>query len=263
MTVNEELSGRVAVVTGGGRGIGAGIAHRLAAEGVTVTVADVDLDVAIAVAAAIKSDGGQANAAQVDVTSEQSVIALIESVIATSGRLDIAVNSAGVFGVAPIEDVTVAEWDRVFDVNARGVFLSCKHEVAAIRRSSGRGSIINIASLAGKVGIVLQSHYSASKFAVVGFTNALAKEIAREGITVNSICPGIVGTRMWRGEGGTAQAKQLPGETEEESWVRNQREELPQGVAQTVDDIAETVVFLARSPHITAQAISVDGGAGQ
>jgi len=258
-----ELQGLSAAITGGGRGIGAGVAERLAALGAEVTVADLDVDVAEATAARIRNAGGRATAVHVDVTSEQSVRGLIEAVVATTGRLDIAVNSAGVFGVSPVVSTTESDWDRVMAVNAKGVFLSCKHEVVAmLRNGPAGGRIINIASLAGKVGIALQAHYSASKFAVVGFSNALAKEVAGEGITVNSVCPGIVGTRMWLGEGGTADARRKPGESIEESWQRNQKEYLPQGDAQTVDDIAEAVLFLVRSPHVTGQAISVDGGAG-
>lgn len=259
----KDLSGRVAVVTGGGRGIGEGVATLFAAHGATVVLADVDGDVAEAAAVRLQTAGGEAIAAQVDVSSEASVAALMELIMDRAGRLDIAVNSAGVYGVGPVASLTEADWDYVMDVNAKGVFFCCKHELIAIRRSgSDMGRIINIASLAGKVGIKLQAHYSASKFAVVGFTSALAKEIAEEGITANSICPGIVSTRMWRGPGGTADLKRLPGETEDESWVRNQKMELPQGVAQTVEDVAETALFLACSPHVTAQAISVDGGAG-
>jgi meso-butanediol dehydrogenase/(S,S)-butanediol dehydrogenase/diacetyl reductase len=259
----EDLTGKVALVTGGGRGIGRGAAERLAAAGARVVAADVDAVVAAEAAAAIAARGGMARGAAVDVACEAAVSSLVDSVLDAEGRLDIAVNCAGVFGVAALADITEAEWDRIHAVNAKGVFLCCKHEIAAMRRSApGGGRVVNIASLAGKVGIPRQAHYSASKFAVVGFTSAVAKEVAREGITVNSICPGIVGTRMWLGEGGTAELKRRPGETTEESWVRNQRDELPQGVAQTVGDVAGAVMFLVRSPHITAQAISVDGGAG-
>ena len=259
----EELRGRSAVVTGGGRGIGAAVAERLAALGADVTIADVDGDVAEAAAERIRRGGGRAGGLRVDVTDERSVERMVETALEATGRLDIAVNSAGVFGVSAVVDTTAADWDRVMDVNAKGVFLSCKHEVAAMLRTApGEGRVINIASLAGKVGIALQAHYSASKFAVVGFSNALAKEVAGDGITVNSVCPGIVGTRMWLGEGGTADARRRPGETIDESWRRNQKEYLPQGDAQTVGDIAEAVLFLVRSPHVTGQAISVDGGAG-
>lgn len=264
MTSALPLAGKTALITGGGRGIGAGIARSLAEAGAEVFLADIDLDIATSAAKDLQQDGLSASQIRVDVTSEESVTSMVETVVERAGRLDIAVNSAGVLGVSPIESISSADWDRVLDVNAKGVFLSCKHELAAMRKLEGSAgcSIVNIASLAGKVGLALQTHYTASKFAVVGFTNALAKELAHEGITVNSICPGIVGTRMWLGQDGTAHAKRQPGESDEDSWLRHQKEMLPQGVAQSPEDIGRTVVFLALSPHITGQAISVDGGAG-
>lgn len=255
------LTGKISLVTGGARGIGEGIAVSLAEAGATVVIADISHGEADRTAAAIRARGGKAHGAFVDVSSPDSLDNLVKGIVAEHGQLDLAVNNAGVLGVAPLEDIDSAEWDRVMDVNAKGVFFSCQSEVAAMRAQHTPGSIVNIASLAGKVGLALQSHYSASKFAVVGITNSIAKEVAREAITVNAICPGIVGTRMWLGDGATADAKKLPGETEDESWQRHQQTLLPQGTAQTAEDIGRTVVFLALSPHITGQAISVDGGA--
>jgi meso-butanediol dehydrogenase/(S,S)-butanediol dehydrogenase/diacetyl reductase len=126
------------------------------------------------------------------------------------------------------------------------------------RRRHGR--IINISSIAGKVGFPDLSHYSASKFAVIGFTNAVAKEVAADGITVNALCPGIVGTGMWRGDDGLSNRWREPDETEEQSWQRHQKTLLPQGVAQTPEDMGQMAVYLASSNHVTGQAIAVDGG---
>ena len=112
------------------------------------------------------------------------------------GELDVAVNCAGVISVAAVEDVAEAEWNRVMDINVKGVFLSCKAAVPAMKRN-GFGRIINISSVSGKDGYPKLALYSASKYAVLGFTNSLAKEVARDGITVNAICPGVVKTQMW------------------------------------------------------------------
>jgi NAD(P)-dependent dehydrogenase (short-subunit alcohol dehydrogenase family) len=122
------------------------------------------------------------------------------------------------------------------------------------------GRIINVASIAGKVGFPDLSHYSASKFAVIGFTNAVAKEVATEGVTVNALCPGIVGTGMWRGDEGLSGRWRQEGESEEASWERHQKTLLPQGVAQTPEDMGQLAVYLASAAHVTGQAIAVDGG---
>ena len=114
--------------------------------------------------------------------------------------------------------------------------------------------------IAGKVGLPDLAHYCASKFAVIGFSNALAKEVARDGVTVNALCPGIVGTGMWRGEDGLSGRWRQAGESEAQSWERHQASLLPQGEAQTVEDMGQLVVYLACAPHVTGQAIAVDGG---
>ena len=145
------------------------------------------------------------------------------------------------------------------NINARGVFLCCQAELRLMREHRF-GRIINLASIAGKVGFPDLSHYSASKFAVIGFSNAFAKEVAREGITVNALCPGVVGTGMWRGDEGLSSRWAEPGETEEQSWERHQAALLPQGEAQTVEDMGQLAVYLACAPHVTGQAIAVDGG---
>jgi meso-butanediol dehydrogenase/(S,S)-butanediol dehydrogenase/diacetyl reductase len=122
------------------------------------------------------------------------------------------------------------------------------------------GRIINTASIAGKEGFPDLAHYTASKFAVVGFTNALAKDLATTGITVNAICPGIIGTGMWYGPEGLAERWKKPGETMEESWERHQKELIPQGEAQTPEDMGDLAVYFALAEHVTGQAFNVDGG---
>lgn len=253
------LEGKIALVVGGGRGIGAGIAISLARAGADVIVADLTTDLARESAATIQKMGRRSAAIEVDVRDPGSVDAMIETVERDFGRLDIAVNNAGIVSMGSVGELSIEQWDDVMAINLRGVFLCCKAELALMRKAKF-GRIINTSSVAGKVGVPDLSHYTASKFGVIGFTNAFAKEVAREGITVNALCPGIVGTGMWRGETGLAARWAQAGETEEQSWERHQATLLPQGEAQTSEDMGELAVFLASAPHITGQAIAVDGG---
>jgi meso-butanediol dehydrogenase / (S,S)-butanediol dehydrogenase / diacetyl reductase len=253
------LKGRIALVTGGGRGIGAGIAQSLAKAGADVIVADFSKDLAESGSEAVKAIGGRSFATVVDVREASSVRAMIATVEKEHGRLDIAVNNAGIVSLGAIAELTLQQWNDVIDVNLRGVFLCCQAEIGLMRKKNF-GRIVNTSSIAGKTGFPNLSHYSASKFGVIGFTNAIAKEVAKEGITVNALCPGIVGTGMWRGETGLSGLWANPGETEEQSWERHQNAFLPQGVAQTPEDMGQMVVYLASAPHVTGQALAVDGG---
>jgi meso-butanediol dehydrogenase/(S,S)-butanediol dehydrogenase/diacetyl reductase len=257
--MNFSLTGKVALVTGAGRGIGQGIALSLAQAGADLVLADYDVGIAEETAAAVRALGRRALALQVDVSQPDSVAAMIEQVKAEFGRLDVAVNNAGVVSLGRVDELAVSEWDRIMNINVRGVFLCCQAELKLMREHQS-GRIINLASIAGKVGFPDLSHYSASKFAVIGFTNAFAKEVAREGITVNALCPGIVGTGMWRGHEGLSARWAQPGESEVQSWERHQSTLLPQGEAQTVEDMGQLAVYLACAPHVTGQAIAVDGG---
>jgi meso-butanediol dehydrogenase/(S,S)-butanediol dehydrogenase/diacetyl reductase len=257
--VDFSLVGKVALVTGAGRGIGQGIALSLAKAGADLVLADYDLGIAEEAAARVRELGRRAVALQVDVSQPASVGAMIEQVREHFGRLDVAVNNAGVVSLGKVDELPVSEWDRIMNINARGVFLCCQAELRLMREHKF-GRIINLASIAGKVGFPDLSHYSASKFAVIGFSNAFAKEVAREGITVNALCPGVVGTGMWRGDEGLSGRWAEPGETEEQSWERHQAALLPQGEAQTVEDMGQLAVYLACAPHVTGQAIAVDGG---
>jgi meso-butanediol dehydrogenase/(S,S)-butanediol dehydrogenase/diacetyl reductase len=172
------------------------------------------------------------------------------------GRLDIAVNSAGVVSVQRVESMSEAEWDRIMDINAKGVFLCCQAALPLLRRN-GAGTIVNISSVSGKDGYPGLAHYTASKYAVIGFTNSLAKELAREEITVNAICPGVVRTAMWDL---LAEEWRNGDETAEESWQRQVLTFVPQGRPQTADDIGDLVVYLASARNLTGQAINLDGG---
>ncbi|TPL23480.1 SDR family oxidoreductase [Mesorhizobium sp. B2-4-9] len=250
------LAGRAAYVTGASRGIGRGIAMALAQEGASVIVTDIDGKAVEAVAAEICAAGGQAQSRVVDVTKWEDCVALVAHVERQFGQLDIAVNCAGVLSIAAVEDVTEAEWNRVMDVNAKGVFLCCKAAVPAMKRN-GFGRIINISSISGKDGYPKLALYSASKYAVLGFTNSLAKEIARDGITVNAICPGVVKTQMWDM---LSEEFKDHGETTEQSWQRHVLQFVPQGRPQTPEEIGGLAIYLALAPSVTGQSINIDGG---
>ena len=266
-----DLAGKVALITGGGTGIGKGIAEGFAREGMKLALAGLEhapsavnqyershiggYSAAEAVAAEI---GEGAIAIDADVADADAVDAMFARCLEAFGRVDVVVNAAGVVTARPIEEMSEAEWDNIMDVNAKGTFLVNKAAVIQMRAQGGGGRIINISSVAGKFGTATLTHYCASKFAVVGFSNALAKEVAREGITVNCICPGIVGTQMWTL---LNDAFAEPGETPEQVYARAIERFIPQGIPQTEEDMAALALYLVNAPHVTGQAINLDGGA--
>lgn len=250
------LAGQTAIVTGGARGIGKGIVLELAQAGADVLIADLLEDAMQATAAEVQALGRRALTRRVDVTDAAQVQAMVDQAVADLGGLDILVNCAGVISIHPVAELTERDWDFVMGVNAKGTFLGCRAALGPMRaRRSGR--IINVASIAGKEGFPNLAHYTASKFAVVGFTNALAKEVALEGITVNSICPGIVRTYMWDR---LSDEWKNEGESAEDSWARHQLTLIPQGRAQTPQDMGQLALFFATMDNVTGQSVNVDGG---
>lgn len=253
-----ELAGKVAIVTGAGTGIGRGIASVMAREGATVICTDIAPDNARQTAAHITASGGRAAVLQQDVTRWDSCAAVAAQVLTDHGQIDILVTNAGVSKSVPITDLDEAEWDRVNNVNIKGVFFSCKSVIPhMIARRYGK--IVNISSMVGKEGIPLFSHYCASKFAVIGLTQSLAKELAPHNINVNAVCPGVVRTPLW-----DPLLKQLSankGITEEEAW-REFVSGIPFARPQDPEDIGEAVAFLAsdRARNITAESANVSGG---
>ena len=253
------LEGKVAVITGASRGIGAAVAGRLARDGAAVIVS-ANEDAVAEVAQRIEAAGGRARAVVADVTSAADVAQLYDEAEAAFGRVDISVQNAGVITIARVEDMTEAEWDKVLAVNTKGVFLCCREAISRIRRHGGGGRLINTASGQARQGFIFTPHYAASKFGVVGLTQSLAKEVARDGITVNAFCPGIIETDMWAYNDqawGRLLGDYAPGELMAE-WVRN----IPMGRAGTGEDVAGLVTFLASpdAAYITGQTINVDGG---
>jgi meso-butanediol dehydrogenase / (S,S)-butanediol dehydrogenase / diacetyl reductase len=244
------FEGRTVVVTGAGGGIGKGIASRFAAEGARVVLADRSEQVH---EAATELDG---IGVQADITDPADVTRLFD----TAERVDVLVNNAGIITISKLEELTLEDWDRVLRVNTTGVFLCCQAAAAKMRAQGGGGRILNAASGQARQGFIFTPHYAASKFGVVGLTQSLAKELAKDQITVNAYCPGIVGSDMWSyndREWGRLLGDYKPGELMEE-WVAG----IPLGRAGTNDDVASLLLFLASSEaaYITGQTINVDGG---
>jgi 3-oxoacyl-[acyl-carrier protein] reductase len=246
--VGVKLRGRVALVTGGARGIGGAIAAAFAAEGADVAIADVlGEDVAGPVLDAIAGAGRRGLLVPCDVSDEASVGEMHARVTAELGDVDILVNDAGTMGQFLFHELSVAEWDRVMGVNLRGVFL-CTRAVIPGMLARGRGKIINVASQLGQIGGVEMVHYSASKAGVIGFTKALAREVSTRGVHVNAIAPGPILTAMM--------------EEETEEWAQRKLAELPMGRFGEVGEVAPTAVFLAsdESSYYVGQTLCPNGG---
>jgi 3-oxoacyl-[acyl-carrier protein] reductase len=240
------MDGRVAVVTGAGRGLGAAIAEELAARGALVVVADADRDLAGATAARLPG----ASAVVADVTDPSAVNALFDEVARAHGRVDVLVNNAGVGAVAPSEELSPEVWSRTLAVNLTGTFL-CAQAAARHMLPAGRGVIVNIASLFGATGMPMRAAYAASKHAVVGLTKVLATEWAGRGIRVVAVEPAYVRTAL-------DDADQVAGGYTTADIERR----TPLGRYAEPAEIARVVAFLASddASYVTGSAIAVDGG---
>ncbi len=244
------LEGKVALISGGARGMGAVEARMFASEGASVVIGDVLEDEGRRVAAEIGEAGGQALFVALDVTSESQWRDAIDAAVSSFGRLDVLVNNAGIGGGGNVEETTEADWDRTMDINAKGVFLGTKTAIPAMRRSGG-GSIINISSQLGIVGVDNSSpQYQASKGAVRLLTKSTAIQYAREGIRANSVHPGPIVTPMT--EAGRADQDRY------DLTVSR----IPLGRYGEPEDVAYGVLFLAsdESSFMTGSELVIDGG---
>lgn len=243
-------AGRTALVTGAGTGIGRAIAGRLAASGYRVVVNDLDGAAAERAAAEV---GGVTVAA--DVGDRAAVGRMVAGAVAALGRLDVLVNNAGICRLGPIADFPEADWRATFRVNVDGVFFCCQAVLPHMARQ-GAGHIVNIASWSGKAGAAHFGAYCASKFAVIGLTQALAREVAGQGIRVNAVCPGIVGGTDMRADI-DAQSRAAGRPTAEERLPL-----IPLGRLAEPADVAAVVAFLVseEARYMTGQAINVTGG---
>lgn len=242
------LKGKVALVTGGSRGIGRAVVERLAEAGAAVGFSfHASDEAAAAVATAVEGRGGRAQAWRADVTLSKEVDALVQHTLDAFGRIDILVNNAGITRDTLILRMSEQDWDAVIETNLKGTYL-CTRAVlrGMIRQRSGR--IINMSSVAGIVGNAGQANYSASKAGLLGFTRAVAREVASRGITVNAVAPGYIQTEIW--------------DTVSEGARQKALELIPLGRTGAPQDVAEAVAFLASdaAAYITGQVLNVDGG---
>jgi NAD(P)-dependent dehydrogenase (short-subunit alcohol dehydrogenase family) len=247
--IPDELSGKVAIVTGAGRGMGRATATRLAAAGASVVVSDISEDSSEAVAAGLRESGGQAIGHAGDVANASDVDGLIKRAVSEFGALNILVNAAGVLRRTPVFEMDESEWDFVIGVNLKGTFLPSKAALPALRES-GWGRIVNFSSTAGKTTSTLGSAaYTASKHAVLGLTRHMAMEEASHGITVNAVCPGLIDTEMVQTE---------VDEARKAAYANS----FPIHRLGEPEEVAELVAFLAsdRAAYITGQALDISGG---
>jgi meso-butanediol dehydrogenase / (S,S)-butanediol dehydrogenase / diacetyl reductase len=265
------LAGRVALVTGAARGIGRGIALALAAEGVHVAAADLGApnDGAIGYRLAQPADleetvrsvqhrGVRALGVVGDVTRATDARRMVAETVGGLGGLDILVNNAGVLVGGPFEQLTEAQFDRMMAVNVKGMVLVTQAALPELRARGG-GAIVNISSISGKTGRAFTAGYAASKFAVVGLTQALAHEFGPANIRVNAVCPGLLRTTMWTDGVAPARAPSL-GVPVSQAFDTFVRQTTPLGREQTPEDIGEAIVYLCRAENVTGVALNVAGG---
>jgi len=256
-----KLDGKVALVTGGASGIGAGCAERLAGEGARVVITDLQDAKGGELVAAIAKAGGQARYLHHDVTREDEWERVIADVEKAEGRLDILVNNAGIgIGCPTITQMSLDDWRRQQAVNVEGVFLGIKHSLPLMRKAGNGGSIVNMSSVAGLKGSPILAAYCATKGAVRLFTKAIAMECAnfKDGVRVNSVHPGIIETPIWLQIAGMGQA----GTNAPPDLDAMSTQAVPLGVKGLPKDIADGVLWLAsdESRYVTGAELVIDGG---
>lgn len=253
-----DLTGKVAVVTGGAMGIGAGISEVLAELGATVAIADINLAAATETAKKLTKIGGTVKAFELNATNWESAVAMNDSITKEFGQIDILVNNVGVSKRVPFLEMDEAEWDRVLDINLKSQFIVTRAVAPQLlERRSGR--IINLGSVTSKKGFGNFSHYCTSKFGTMGLTQSLAMEFAQTDVTVNTVCPGILETPLHDGiTASMADAAGVSVEQAKKDFFAN----IPQGRTQEPRDIGAMVAFLASDlgRNMTGGTYHVDGG---
>ena len=244
------LENKVALISGGARGMGAAEAILFAGEGAKVVIGDVLEDEGRQTEAQINESGGECLFLRLDVTSESNWQDAVAATVSRFGKLDILVNNAGIFPLGTVEDTSEVLWDRVMAINAKGVFMGTKHAIPEMRKTGG-GSIINISSIAGLIGSRGAAAYGASKGAVRIFTKSTAIQYAADGIRANSVHPGIIETPM-----------SIPTILTTEEQRDTQINRTPLGRIGTADDVASGILFLAsdESSFMTGSELVIDGG---
>jgi 3-oxoacyl-[acyl-carrier protein] reductase len=242
-----QVAGKIAIVTGAGRGIGQSIALRLAAEGADLALCDVQKEWLADTENKVTALGRKAAGYAVDVSKGDAVQAAVDQIMKDFGRIDIMVNNAGITKDGLLVRMSEADWDAVLDVNLKGTFLFSK-SVAKVMMKQRSGSIVNIASIVGLIGNAGQCNYSASKAGVVALTKSIAKELATRNIRANAVAPGFIHSRMT--------------EVLSEDVKKQMLEAIPLGRFGTADDVANVVVFLASdaAAYVTGQVLTVCGG---
>ena len=246
------LEGKIALITGGNRGIGEAMVRLFSAEGAKVVLTGRRAEIGDGVAAQLRAQGRDVTFVRGDVSEEGSVADLVAGVLDRHGRLDVVVNNAGIAPASPVETMDVAVWDDLMAVNVRGMFLTCKHAIPALRET--KGCIINLGSTFGVVGAAGSAAYAVTKAAAINFSKSLAVELAPDGIRVNAICPGGTDTEFlheWFDSTGDARGT--------EQWLTGQH---PLGRLGTPDEQARAALFLASedASFVTGHALLVDGG---
>lgn len=238
----------VAIITGGARGIGYATAEALGRDGYALVLADLDAAAGTEAAGTLEASGYTAVGVRTDVSDATSVQAMVDLVLERFGRIDVLVNNAGIAGrAAPLHEVTIEEWDTLMAIDLRSVFLCCKAVLPGMI-DRGSGSIINVASVAGKEGNPNMAPYSTAKAGIIGFTKSVGKEVAQKGIRVNAVAPATAETDILK--------------TLSEQAIDYMRSKIPMGRLCRVEEVAEVIAFLAsdRASFVTAQTYDVSGG---
>lgn len=246
-----DFNDQVVIVTGSGspKGIGRTIACTFAKQGATVVIADMNTDGVKDTVAVIEGEGGKAFGIELNVTNKDSVDNMVKTIMDKFGRIDVLVNNAGISQKVTVEDMTLEDIRRIFEVNMFGLFL-CTQACMKPMRKAGYGRIVNLSSVSGKRGggVFGGAHYSASKAAVLAFSKNLSREISADGVTINSVCPGLIDTEIW---------KSLPKED-----AQKVIDGIPMGRPGETQEVANAIVFLAskEASYITGEEIDINGG---